>query len=256
MARRASLQFSAPGGADHGQASRSRGCDHQLSDRHESRRRSEPGAGPLQSERKIHRRSVVDRPRPGHEIGDAADLRRDAGRAGRGRLCRHRRLRYRAALHGLVRLARHAPRRQCGDGGGARGARGHDGGGGRGTRSRSRRPGDRRQGLDPCQRRAAPLDLGARRRHRGAVPPGPHHFRARHFSGAALRRRSGDRRDVARDLLRPRLPHRRSGSRRRDRRCDGAEDDQRLRGRARAQPQARRAAARRRLLDGHEPRAL
>ena len=57
---------------------------------------------------------------------------------------------------------------------------------------------------------------------------GQHHFRTRHFSRAALRRRSGDRRDVAGDLLRPRLPDRRSRSRRRDRRCDGAEDDQRL----------------------------
>ena len=54
----------------------------------------------------------------------------------------------------------------------------------------------------------------ARRRHRGAVPPGQHDFRARHFPGAAIRRRSGDRRDVAGDLLRPRLPYRGGRSRR------------------------------------------
>ena len=38
---------------------------------------------------------------------------------------------YRPALHGLVCLARNAPRRQRSDGGGARGTRSHDGGGGR-----------------------------------------------------------------------------------------------------------------------------
>ena len=35
MAHRAFLQSSAPGGADHGKASWTRRCDHQLSDRHE-----------------------------------------------------------------------------------------------------------------------------------------------------------------------------------------------------------------------------
>ena len=71
-------------------------------------------------ERQVHGVAVVDRSRPGHEVGDPADLRRDARRAGRGRLCRHRRFRHRAALHGQFRLARHPSRRQRGDGGGAR----------------------------------------------------------------------------------------------------------------------------------------
>ena len=43
------------------------------------------------------------------------------------------RLRHRPALHGLVRLARYAPRRQRGDGGSARSARGDDGGRRRGA---------------------------------------------------------------------------------------------------------------------------
>ena len=67
-------------------------------------------AGPLQPDRQIHRRPVLDRPRAGYEIGHAADLRRDARRAGRGCLCRHRRLRHRTALRGIVRVARHASR--------------------------------------------------------------------------------------------------------------------------------------------------
>ena len=58
----------------------------------------------------------------------------------------------------------------------------------------------------PRQGRTAPLDLGPRRRHRGAVPPGQDDFRARHLSGAAVRRRSGNRRNVAGDLLCACLP--------------------------------------------------
>ena len=78
-------------------------------------------------DRQIHRRPVLDRSWARNEIGDAADLRRDARRPGRGRLCRHRRFRHRPALHGIVRVARNASRRQCGDGGGARSPRRHDG---------------------------------------------------------------------------------------------------------------------------------
>ena len=127
------LLCSARGGADHDQASRTRHRVDQLSHRHESRRRSEPGAGAFQSERQVHGFAVLDRSRPGHEIGDPADLRRDARRAGRGRLCRHRRFRHRAALHGQFRLARHPSRRQRGDGGRKGSARRDDGGGGRGA---------------------------------------------------------------------------------------------------------------------------
>ena len=216
-------------------------------------RRSEPGAGSFQSDRQVHGRPLLHRPRTGNEIGDAANLRRDAGRAGRGRLCRHCRFRYRPALHGLVRIARHASCRQRGDGGSARSARSDDGSSRRRARSRSGRPRDRRQRLDPRQGRAAPIHLGARCRHRGAIPSGQDHLRARHFSGAAVGRRSGNRRDVAGHLLRPCLPDRRSRSGRRNRRCCRAEDDQFLRDRARAEPEARRATARRRRLDGHEP---
>ena len=63
-------------------------------------------------------------------------------------------------------------------------------------------------------------------------------------------------RDVAGDLLRPRLPGRRGRGRRRDRRSGDGADGQRLRTRPRAQPAPRRAAARRRRLDGRQPRAL
>ena len=58
-----------------------------------------------QPDRQVHGRAVLDRPRPGHEVGDPPDLRRDARRPGRGRLRRHRRLRHRPALHGQLRLA-------------------------------------------------------------------------------------------------------------------------------------------------------
>src|SRR5271163_174777 len=50
-----------------------------------------------------------------------------------------------------------------------------------------------------------PGDLEPRRRHRRAVPPGQDDFRPRHFPRAFVRRRSGDRRNVAGDMLRPRL---------------------------------------------------
>ena len=53
-------------------------------------------------------------------------------------------------------------------------------------------------------------------------------LRARHLPRAAVGRRSRDRRDVARDLLRPRLPRRRGRGRRRDRRSGDGEDGQRL----------------------------
>ena len=45
---------SARGGADHDQASRTRHRVDQLSHRHESRRRSQPGTGAFQSERQVH----------------------------------------------------------------------------------------------------------------------------------------------------------------------------------------------------------
>ncbi len=124
-ARRGSPPCSAPGGAD--ETSWKRHRVDQLSDWHESRRRSEPSAGALQSDRQVHGVALGDRSRPGHEVGDAADRRRDARRADRGRACRHGRLRHRAARHGQLRVARHAPGRQRRDGGGARGARRDDG---------------------------------------------------------------------------------------------------------------------------------
>jgi Molybdopterin-binding domain of aldehyde dehydrogenase/Aldehyde oxidase and xanthine dehydrogenase, a/b hammerhead domain len=139
MALRGFRQSSAPGGDD-GQASRTRDGVDELSDRHESRRRPKPGARSFQSKRQVHGVVVLDRPRPGHEVGHAPDLRRNPRRAGRGRLCRHGRFRHRAALHGELCLARHASRRQRGHGGGARGARSDDGGGGRGARGQCRRP--------------------------------------------------------------------------------------------------------------------
>ena len=69
------------------------------------------------------------------------------------------------------------------------------------------------QRLNPGEGRTAPLDLGSRRRHRRPVPPGQDDFRARYFPGAAFRRRSGNRRDDAGDVLRPCLSDRRSRSR-------------------------------------------
>ena len=52
------------------------------------------------------------RSRPGHQDGRRPDLRRDARRALRHRDDRHRRHRYRPALHGHLRQPRHAPHRQ------------------------------------------------------------------------------------------------------------------------------------------------
>ena len=135
-------------------------------------------------------------------------------------------------------------------------ARRDDGGGGRGARGQRRRPRDRRARQHSRQGRAAPLDLDQGRRHRRAIPAGPDDLRTRHLPGAALRRRSRDRRDVAGDLLRPRLSRRRSRGRRRNRRSRDGADGQRLRTRPRAQSAPGRAAARRRRLDGHQPRAL
>ena len=57
--------------------------------------------------------------------------------------------------------------------------------------------------LNPGEGRTAPLDLGPRRRHRRPVSPGQDDFRPRYFPGAAFRRRSGNRRDDAGDVLRP-----------------------------------------------------
>ena len=178
------------------------------------------------------------------------------GRAGRGRLRRHRRFRHRPPLHGQLRLPRHPPGRQRRDGGGARGARRHDGGGGRGARGQRRRPRHRRPRQHPRQGRAAPLDLRQGRGGRGAVQAGPDHLRPRHLPGAAVGGRSGDGRDEPGDLLRPCLPRRRGRGRRRDRRGRHGTHGLGLRARPRAQPEARRAAARRRRLDGGEPRPL
>ena len=223
MAPPASLPSSAPGGADHGKASRTRHRLDQLSHRHEPRRRPQPGAGSFQPQRQVHGVAVVDRSRPGHEIGDAADLRGDARRARRRRLCRHRGLRHRPALHGLVRLARHASRRQRCHGGGQGSARRHDGSRRRGAGSQRRRSRHRRARQHPRQGRAAPFDLHQGRRHRRAVQARQDDIGTRHLSGAAVRGQSRDRRDVPRHLLRARLSGRRGRGRRRDRRGrDGA----------------------------------
>jgi len=81
MARPGFLRSSA-GGADNGEASRARHGLDQLPDRHEPGWRPKPGARPLEPERQVHRVPVLDRSRPGHEVGDEADLRRGARRAG------------------------------------------------------------------------------------------------------------------------------------------------------------------------------
>ena len=85
---------------------------------------------------------------------------------------------------------------------------------------------------------------------------GAHDIGTRHLPRSPVRRRSGDRRDVAGDLLRPRLSRRRSRGRRRNRRSRDGEDGQRLRAWSGAQSAPGRAAARRRRLDGHQPRPL
>ena len=129
---------------------------------------------------------------------------------------------------GSLRLARHPSRRQRGHGRGARGARRDDGGGRRGAGGQRRRSRDRRPRQHPRQGRAAPLDLDQGRRDRRAVQAGQDDLRTRHLPGAALRRRSRNRRDVAGDLLRPCLPGRRGRGRRRDRRSRDGPDGQRL----------------------------
>ena len=182
--------------------------------------------------------ALGDRSRPGHEVGHAADRRRDARRADRGRVCRHRRLRHRPARHGQLRVARHASRRQRRDGGGARGARRDDGGGRRGAGGQRQRSRDRRPRQHPCEGRAAPQDLHQGRGDRGAVQAGQDHRGARHLPGAALRGRSRDRRDEPGDLLRACLPRRRGRGRRRDRRSRDDRDELGLRARPRAQSEA------------------
>ena len=94
---------------------RGRGVAHyQLSDRHRSRRRPEPSAGLFQPKRKVHCRSVLIDLGQGMKSVTRQIWRRDARRAGRGCVRRHRGFGHRAALHGFVCLTRHAPRRQCG----------------------------------------------------------------------------------------------------------------------------------------------
>ena len=94
------------------QGARARRRRGELPDRHESRRRSEPGAGPCDDHRQLRRHAVERRSRPGAEDGDDADLRRDDRRPDRQCHHRHRRHRYRPALHGHLREPRHAPHRQ------------------------------------------------------------------------------------------------------------------------------------------------
>ena len=182
--------------------------------RHEPGRRPQPGAGPLQPERQVHGVAFLDRPWPGHEVRHAPDLRGDARRAGRGCLCRHCRFRHRSALHGEFRLARHPSRRQCGHGCGARGARRHDGSRGRGARSQRRRPRDRRARQYSREGRPAPVNFDQGCRYRRPVQAGQDDLGSRHLSCAAVGGRSGDRRDVARDLLRACMSRRRGRGRR------------------------------------------
>ena len=108
------------GGADHGPASRTRHGLDQLPDRHEPRRRPEPGAGAFQPDGKFTvALSAIDLGQGMKQVTRQI-CGRDARRADRRRLRRHRRLRHRPARHGQLRLARHASRRQRRDGGGAR----------------------------------------------------------------------------------------------------------------------------------------
>ena len=190
----------------------------QLPDRHEPRRRPEPGAGAFQPRRQVHRHALGHRPRPGHEAGDAPDRGRDAGRAHRRRLRRHGRLRHRPARHGQLRLARHASRRQRGDGGRQGGARRDDGGRRRGAGGQRRGPGHRRPRQHPRQGRTLACHRGQGRRHRRPVQAGQDHRRPRHLPDPAVRGEPRDRRDEPRLLLRARLPGRRPRGRRRDRR--------------------------------------
>ena len=177
---------------------------HQLSHRHEPRRRPQPGPGPLQSRRQVHGRAVVDRSRPGHEVGHGTDCGRNPGRADRGRLRRHRGFRYRPALHGLVRLARHAPGRQCRHPGGAGSPCRHARSGRRGTRGQRRRSRNRWQRQHPCPRRAVAFDHRDGGVPGGAVQAGQVGLGARHLPDTAVGRRRGDRRNDTRLLLCPR----------------------------------------------------
>ena len=90
---------------------------------------------------------------------------------------------------GIVRLARHAPRRQRRHGRRQGSARRDDGGGRRGAGGQRRRPRDRRPRQHPRQGRAAPLDLDQGRRDRRAFQAGQDDLGPRHLPGAALRRR-------------------------------------------------------------------
>ena len=80
--RALSCAMSSYGGRpEHGDPARTRRRRRQLSDRHESRRRPEPGAGAFDADRQLHGDAVLGRSRPGPEAGHGADLRRDDRRA-------------------------------------------------------------------------------------------------------------------------------------------------------------------------------
>ena len=130
---------------------------------------------------------------------------------------------------GIVRLARHASRRQRGDGGGQGGARRHDGGRRRGAGGQRRRSRDRRPRQHPRQGRAASRSISTK-----DVAIAAQFKQGKTISGRGIflmplsEVESRDRRDVARHLLRPRLPGRRGRGRRRDRRGRDGAHGQRL----------------------------
>ena len=239
------------GSLSHGDPARPRRCGDQLPDRHESRRRPQPGAGPLDADRQFHGHAVLRRSRPGAEAGHGADLRRDDRRQDRAGHHRHGRHRHRPALHGHLRLARHAPHRQRRHPGGEGSAAGHARSRGRGAGSRRRRPRHRRRGQYPCQGRAAEIDLDLRHRADGAFQARPLDLRPWHVPGAALLSGGRDRRDETLHLLCACLHGGRGRRRRRDRRGHRSLGQERLRDRPRAEPEDGRAAVGRRLVDGH-----
>ena len=198
----------------------------QLSDRHESRRRSEPGAGALQSDRQVHRHAVGDRSRPGHEAGDAPDRAEtlgvpiedvyvdtadsDTGPHDMGSFASRGTHRVGNAVMVAAKEARGVMMEAAAE------------------ELEVNAADLETDGRGNIHVKGAPhrADLGQGRRHRRAVQAGQDHRRARHLPGPAVGGdpETGEMSPV--HLLRACLPRRRGGGRRRDRRSHDAQDDQ------------------------------
>ena len=228
----------------------------QLSDRHESRRRSDPGAGPSDADRQFHRRAVgVDLGqglktvmrrsapkrsacRPSNVIVDTADT--DTGPHCMGTFASRGTHRVGNAIIMAAQEARAVMLEVGRRGAGSRSPP---------TSRPTARATSRSKGAPQSSISVVDVALAA------------HFKQGKTISGRGMflvprSYAEPETGEMARDLLRACLHGRRGRSRRRDRRGRRAVAEERLRDRPRAQPEDGRAADRRRRLDGHQPRAL